>query len=25
MIVEGYHVAVSPFCTLAARSFFSLF
>jgi len=25
MIVEGYHVAVSPFCTLAARSFFSQF
>jgi alpha/beta superfamily hydrolase len=24
-IVEGYHVAVSPFCTLAARSFFSQF
>ncbi|MGC1386886.1 MAG: prolyl oligopeptidase family serine peptidase, partial [Steroidobacteraceae bacterium] len=25
MIVEGYHAAVSPPCTLAARSFFSLF
>ena len=25
MIVQGYHVAVSPFCTLAARSFFSQF
>ena len=25
MIVEGYHAAVSPFCTLAARSFFSQF
>jgi len=24
-IVQGYHVAVSPFCTLAARSFFSQF
>ena len=24
-VVEGYHVAVSPFCTLAARSFFSQF
>ncbi len=25
MIVEGYHVAVLPFCSRAARSFFSLF
>ena len=24
-IVQGYHAAVSPFCSLAARSFFSQF
>jgi hypothetical protein len=24
-LVQGYHVAVSPFCTVAARSFFSHF
>jgi hypothetical protein len=23
LIVEGYHVSVAPFCTAAARAFFS--
>ena len=24
-LIEGYHTAVAPFCSLAARSFFSQF